>query len=168
MNLTRDGAGGANPSMRLLLALQEFWPVLYALPNFRTAHMDLLINTFGTRIRSSGERIVLALPSDNANYKMKKEYPIRALEKIIIDHHSAPFFYFDRRGTVSFGGRRRYRLLEFLRHARRPDFFEQPEGHGGIAQSPGCVFQLAKNPGALQDTRGRQGSYRLSNDGKRG
>jgi hypothetical protein len=117
--------------------------------------MDLLINTFGTRIRSSGERIVLALPSDKAKYKMKKEYPIRALEKI---HHSAPFFYFDRRGTVSFGGRRRYRLLEFLRHARRPDFFEQPEGQGGIAQSPGCVFQLAENPGAFQDTRGRQGS----------
>jgi CRISPR/Cas system-associated endonuclease Cas1 len=44
--------------------------------------MDLLINTFGTRIRSSGERIVLALPSDKANYKMKKEYPIRTLEKI--------------------------------------------------------------------------------------
>jgi hypothetical protein len=74
------------------------------------------------------------------------------------DRHSAPFFYFDRRGTVSFGGRRRYRLLEFLRHARRPDFFEQPEGHGGIAQSPGCVFQLAENPGAFQDARGRQGS----------
>ena len=41
--------------MRLLLALQEFRPVLYALPNFGTALMDLLINTFGTRIRSSSD-----------------------------------------------------------------------------------------------------------------
>ena len=46
--------------------------------------MDLLIDTFGTRIRSTGERIVLALPGDKAKYKMKKEYPVRALEKIII------------------------------------------------------------------------------------
>lgn len=41
--------------------------------------MDLLINTYGTRIRSSGERIVLAFPKGG-----KKEYPIRRLEKIII------------------------------------------------------------------------------------
>jgi len=46
--------------------------------------MDLLINTFGTRIRSTGERMVLALPSDKAKYKIKKEYPVRASEKIII------------------------------------------------------------------------------------
>ena len=45
--------------------------------------MDLLINTFGTRIRSTGERIVLALPGDKTKYK-KKEYPVRTLEKIII------------------------------------------------------------------------------------
>jgi len=72
---------------------------------------------------------------------MKTEYPVRALGKIII---LRPSSIFDRRGTVGFGGRRRYRLLEFLRHARWPDFFEQPEGHGGIAQSSGCVFQLAE------------------------
>ena len=48
MNLTPTVLAGRIRSMRLLLALQEFWPVLYALPNFRTAHMDLLINTFGT------------------------------------------------------------------------------------------------------------------------
>jgi hypothetical protein len=37
------------------------------------------------------------------------------------------------------------------------DFFEQPEGHGGIAQSSRCVFQLAESPGAFEETRGRQG-----------
>ena len=42
--------------------------------------MDLIINTFGTRIRSSGERVVLKFPGSNT----KKEYPIRRLEKIII------------------------------------------------------------------------------------
>ena len=53
-------------------------------PNFKTAHMDLRINTFGTRIRCSRERIVLAVPGNKAKYKMQKEYPVRALEKIII------------------------------------------------------------------------------------
>ena len=48
------------------------------------AYMDLLINTFGTRIRSTGERIVLALPGDKAKFKTKREYPVMALEKIII------------------------------------------------------------------------------------
>jgi len=42
--------------------------------------MDLLINTFGTRIRSSGERIILNLP----NSKKALEYPIRRIEKIVI------------------------------------------------------------------------------------
>ncbi len=41
--------------------------------------MDLLINTFGTRIRSSGERIILNFPE-----KGKKQYSIRRLDKIII------------------------------------------------------------------------------------
>lgn len=41
--------------------------------------MDLLVNTYGTRIRSSGERIVLFLPD-----KTKKQYAIRRLDKIII------------------------------------------------------------------------------------
>jgi len=42
--------------------------------------MDLLIDTFGTRIGSSGERIVLSFPK----VKEKKEYPIRRVEKIVI------------------------------------------------------------------------------------
>jgi CRISP-associated protein Cas1 len=46
--------------------------------------MDLLINSYGTRIRSSGERIILAYPGYKAKYRAKKEYPIRSLEKIII------------------------------------------------------------------------------------
>lgn len=41
--------------------------------------MDLLINTFGTRIRSRGERIVLAFPDGK-----KQAYPARRIEKIII------------------------------------------------------------------------------------
>ncbi len=42
--------------------------------------MDLLVNTFGTRIRSSGERILLSLPQK----KKPLEYPIRQLNKIVI------------------------------------------------------------------------------------
>jgi CRISPR-associated protein Cas1 len=42
--------------------------------------MDLLIDTYGTRIGSSGERIVLSFPKA----KEKKEYPIRRVEKIVI------------------------------------------------------------------------------------
>ncbi len=42
--------------------------------------MDLLINTYGTRIRSTGARIVLALPNSNR----KQEYAARRIEKIII------------------------------------------------------------------------------------
>lgn len=42
--------------------------------------MDLLINTFGVRVRSSGERIVLVFPKGGG----KKEYPARRIEKIII------------------------------------------------------------------------------------
>lgn len=42
--------------------------------------MDLLINTFGTRIRSTGERIVLVFPKTNR----KREYAARRVEKIII------------------------------------------------------------------------------------
>lgn len=41
--------------------------------------MDLVINTFGARIRSSGQRILLALPDGS-----KKEYSIKTLEKIVI------------------------------------------------------------------------------------
>jgi len=41
--------------------------------------MDLVINTFGVRVRSAGQRIVLALPDGS-----KKEYSIKILEKIII------------------------------------------------------------------------------------
>lgn len=41
--------------------------------------MDLLVNTYGTRIRSRGERIVLAFPDGK-----KHEYPARRIEKIII------------------------------------------------------------------------------------
>lgn len=42
--------------------------------------MDLLIDTYGTRIGASGERIVLSFP----NTKEKKEYPIRRVSKIAI------------------------------------------------------------------------------------
>lgn len=42
--------------------------------------MDLLINTYGTRIRSSNEHIVIFFPKTNK----KKEYPARRIEKIII------------------------------------------------------------------------------------
>lgn len=41
---------------------------------------DLLIDTYGTRIGASGERIVLSFPK----VKEKREYPIRRLEKIVI------------------------------------------------------------------------------------
>ncbi len=41
---------------------------------------DLLIDTYGTRIGSSGERIVLSFPKTTE----KKEYPIRRLDKIVI------------------------------------------------------------------------------------
>lgn len=42
--------------------------------------MDILINTFGARVRSSGERIVLTFPNGGD----KKEYSARRVEKIII------------------------------------------------------------------------------------
>ncbi len=42
--------------------------------------MDLLIDTYGTRIGASGERIVLSFPK----VKEKKEYPIRRVNKIMI------------------------------------------------------------------------------------
>ena len=42
--------------------------------------MDLFIDTYGTKIGSSGERIVLSFP----NVKEKKEYPVRRIEKIVI------------------------------------------------------------------------------------
>jgi CRISPR-associated protein Cas1 len=42
--------------------------------------MDLLINTYGTRIRSSGERIVLVFPTT----KKRKEYSVHRIKKIII------------------------------------------------------------------------------------
>ena len=42
--------------------------------------MDLLVNTYGTRIRSSGERIVLWFPRTNT----KREFAARRVEKIII------------------------------------------------------------------------------------
>ncbi len=42
--------------------------------------MDLLIDTYGTKIGSTGERIKLSFP----NIKERKEYPIRRLDKIVI------------------------------------------------------------------------------------
>lgn len=42
--------------------------------------MDLLINTYGTKIRSSGERIVLRFPRN----PKRKEYSIHRIEKIIV------------------------------------------------------------------------------------
>lgn len=42
--------------------------------------MDLLVNTYGTRIRRSGERLVLAFPRTGK----KIEYPARRVEKIVI------------------------------------------------------------------------------------
>lgn len=50
------------------------------------AGMDLLINTFGTRIRSRGERIVLKLPKS----KSVQEYPVRLLEKSRTMGHCTP------------------------------------------------------------------------------
>ena len=41
---------------------------------------DLLIDTYGTKIGSSSDRIVLSFP----NVKEKKEYPIRRLDKIVV------------------------------------------------------------------------------------
>ncbi|MDE2038291.1 MAG: hypothetical protein KGI69_03680 [Patescibacteria group bacterium] len=42
--------------------------------------MDLLIDTYGTRIGATGERIKPSFP----NVKAGKEYPIRRLDKIVI------------------------------------------------------------------------------------
>jgi CRISPR-associated protein Cas1 len=42
--------------------------------------MDLLIDTYGTKIGSTGERITLSFPK----VKEKKEYPIRRVNKIVI------------------------------------------------------------------------------------
>lgn len=42
--------------------------------------MDILINTYGTKVGASGERIVLSFP----NIKEKKEYPIRRIDKIAV------------------------------------------------------------------------------------
>ncbi|MDB5255235.1 MAG: CRISPR-associated endonuclease Cas1 [Candidatus Nomurabacteria bacterium] len=42
--------------------------------------MDLLIDTYGTKIGSTGKRIVLSFPQ----IKEKKEYPVSRLEKIVI------------------------------------------------------------------------------------
>ncbi len=43
-------------------------------------YMDLLIDTYGTKIGATGERIILSFPQ----VKDKKEYPIHRLEKIVI------------------------------------------------------------------------------------
>lgn len=43
-------------------------------------YMDLLIDTFGTKIGSTGERIVLSFPK----IKEKREYPINRVSKIVI------------------------------------------------------------------------------------
>jgi CRISPR-associated protein Cas1 len=151
--------------MRLLLALQEFWPVLYALPNFRTAHMDLLINTFGTRIRSSSERIVLALPSDKAKYKMKKEYPIRALEKIIILRPSSIST-----GAVQLALEAGVDIV-YLNSFGTPVgriFSSSPKGMAELRKAQ-VVF--SSSPKTLEVSRtlvAAKGVYRLSNDGKRG
>ena len=53
---------------------------VYQIYQFTLMITDLLIDTYGTRIGSSGERIVLSFP----NTKEKKEYPIRRLDKIVI------------------------------------------------------------------------------------
>lgn len=45
--------------------------------------MDLLIDTYGTYIGSTGERLVLRLPSKTKK-RIQKEYPIRRLKKIVI------------------------------------------------------------------------------------
>src|ERR1043165_9672426 len=50
-------------------------------------YMDLLVNTYGTRIRSSGERIVLFQPTTGK----RKEYPARQIEKIVILRPSSLF-----------------------------------------------------------------------------
>ena len=45
--------------------------------------MDLLIDTYGTFIGSTGERIVLRLPGKGKK-RIAKEYPIRRINKIVI------------------------------------------------------------------------------------
>ncbi|MBI2675207.1 MAG: CRISPR-associated endonuclease Cas1 [Candidatus Aenigmarchaeota archaeon] len=47
---------------------------------FRHDSMDIIINRFGTRIRKSGERIVLFDPKG----KTEKEFPVRKISKIIV------------------------------------------------------------------------------------
>ncbi len=46
--------------------------------------MDLLIDAYGTFIGSSGERIVVRVPNGYGKKRIKKEYPIRRLKKIIV------------------------------------------------------------------------------------
>src|SRR3990167_6518299 len=46
--------------------------------------MDLLIDTYGTFIGSTGERLVLRLPTKNKKKRKIIEYPIRRLRKIVI------------------------------------------------------------------------------------
>ena len=46
--------------------------------------MDLIIKTYGARIRSRGERIVVVEPGYKRNYRVKKEIAAKTLDKIVI------------------------------------------------------------------------------------
>ena len=156
MNLTRDGAGGANPLNEAgsYLPCKNSGRCYMLCLTSGTAHMDLLINTFGTRIRSSGERIVLALPV-TAKYKMKKEYPIRALEEIIILRPSSIST-----GAVQLALEAGVDIV-YLNSFGTPVgriFSSGPKGMAELRKAQVVFSSSPKTPGAFQDTRGRQGS----------
>ncbi len=46
--------------------------------------MDLLVDTYGTHIGATGERLVLRFPSQGGARRKEREYPIRRLKKIVI------------------------------------------------------------------------------------
>jgi len=46
--------------------------------------MDLIIKSYGTRIRARGERIIVAEPGYKRNYKVKKEIAAKSIDKIVI------------------------------------------------------------------------------------
>ena len=52
--------------------------------------MYLLINTFGTRIRSTGERIVLALPGGAKEVRERRRLVGNADERVGVAHEERP------------------------------------------------------------------------------
>ena len=141
--------------MRLLLALQEFWPVLYALPNFRNGPYGFTNqhlwdpNPLQRRAHRPGSA------SDKAKYKMKKEYPIRALEEIIILRPSSIST-----GAVQLALEAGVDIV-YLNSFGTPVgriFSSRPKGMAELRKAQVVFSSSPKTPGAFQDTRGRQGS----------